>query len=498
MKEKPTALSRSNRLFFQRVHRAAFSNPFGSERQTLDREIYPGAPAHSPDALLEGVLAAVASRLASALPDRAQWKRFVAPDRDCLRTALLFDLFHRYCDRFDDLVLRQQAAGDEPIPCPFVGKVLAELLSFGFSAAEAADSASLFYQLRRAYFLIEQGLVGRSRPMRELRLRLWQCVFTGDTQRYATHLWNRMEDFSTLLLGETGTGKGAAAAAIGRSGLIPYDAKRQRFAHSFTAMFTPINLSQYPESLIESELFGHRKGAFTGAVGDSEGVLARTRPHGVLFLDEIGEASPRVQIKLLHVLQDRQFTPVGSRERRRFHGRVVAATNRTLADWRRNGGLREDFYYRLSSATIAMPSLRERLRDAPDERRLLLGRIVERLLGHAAPDVADSIESALAKSLPPDYAWPGNVRELEQAARRILLDGAYTPEFDAGSGGNLPRLEAGIADGRLTAHELLSLYCARLHERLGSFESVARRAELDRRTAKKYADAGRHMDRGEE
>src|SRR5438093_11021295 len=179
--------------------------------------------------------------------------------------------------------------------------------------------------------------------MCELRRNLWQNVFTQEIRLYERYLWDRLEDFSTLLLGETGTGKGTAAAAIGRSGFIPFDEKQGRFVESFTRSFIALNLSQHPETLIESELFGHKKGAFTGAVEAHEGVFARCSPHGAIFLDEIGDVPTPIQIKLLHVLQERTFSPVGSHEKLRFRGRVIAATNQPLDVLREKQLFRDDF-----------------------------------------------------------------------------------------------------------------------------------------------------------
>ncbi len=168
-----------------------------------------------------------------------------------------------------------------------------------------------------------------------------------------------MEDFSTLLLGETGTGKGAAAAAIGRSGFIPYVAAERRFAANFADSFIGVNLSQYPETLIESELFGHRKGAFTGAIGHHEGVFERCSAHGALFLDEIGEVSVPVQIKLLQVLQERMCAG-------RAHGRRSGAR---LAAHRPPGhcvarGFPRRLFLRLCSDVLSprSPALAEALR----------------------------------------------------------------------------------------------------------------------------------------
>jgi transcriptional regulator with PAS, ATPase and Fis domain len=300
-----------------------------------------------------------------------------------------------------------------------------------------------------------------------------------------------MEDFSTFLLGETGAGKGTAAAAIGHSGWIPYDEKSETFAASFVSSFLAINLAQFPEALIESELFGHKKGAFTGAVDGHEGVLARCSPYGAIFLDEIGEIGVPVQTKLLRVLQERTFSPVGGHETARFAGRVIAATNRPLDDLRANGRLRDDFYYRLCSDVIEVPSLAARLREDPAELDALLALILRRILGNDSGDADVGalhalVREAIDRDLGPAYPWPGNVRELEQCVRRVVLTRAYP-------GDRLVRSKTGDADARLldaagdaTAKALLARYCRALYAVHASYEEVARRTGLDRRTAKAY------------
>ena len=294
-----------------------------------------------------------------------------------------------------------------------------------------------------------------------------------------------MEDFSTLLLGATGTGKGAAASAIGRSGYIPYDDKRGVFVESFTRAFSSLNLSQFPEALIESELFGHRKGAFTGALDHHEGVLARCSPHGAIFLDEIGDVAAPVQIKLLQVLQERTFSPVGSHDRVRFRGRVIAATNRNLDALRREGRFRDDFYYRLCSDVISVPSLRQRLDEDAGELRMLIDHLVERLTGDESDELAERIHETLLANVGPAYAWPGNVRELEQAVRRVMLTQSYEGDHIAAITA-AERLATDLAEGRLSADEMMSTYCRLLYSRLGTYEAVAERTKLDRRTVKKY------------
>jgi transcriptional regulator with GAF, ATPase, and Fis domain len=419
-------------------------------------------------------------------------------DRTLVEQASLFDLFHRYGPAFDTLIQEQVARGHRPAPVAFGAEALRAIATAGFDPAESRRYFAFFYQLRRAFYFIEHTLPGASASMRHLRERLWTNVFTHDVRLYARSLWRRMEDFSTFLLGDTGTGKGTAAAAIGRSGWIPYEEKSGTFAESFVGSFLSVNLSQFPEALIESELFGHKKGAFTGAVEAHEGAFARCSAHGAIFLDEIGEVAPSVQIKLLRVLQERAFSPVGGHETARFSGRVIAATNRPLDELRARGAFRDDFYYRLCSDVIEVPSLRERLREDPRELDALLGFILRRIVGDDAEDLRALIRQAIAAGPGPDYAWPGNVRELEQCVRRVLLTRHYRPHAgrhgasrdNSGAphvaqtrNGDERLLEAAAGD---TAKGLVVRYCRALYARHGTYEEVARRTGLDRRTVKAH------------
>ncbi len=291
-----------------------------------------------------------------------------------------------------------------------------------------------------------------------------------------------------MLLGETGSGKGAAAAAMGRAGLIPFDKQTGRFSESFTTVFVMANLSQFSESLIESELFGHSKGAFTGAIDRHEGLFAQCSARGTLFLDEIGELSPAVQIKLLRVLQDRTFTPVGSHTLERFAGRVIGATNQPLDKLRSEGRFRDDFYYRLCSDVITIPPLRQRISESAAELPQMVAQLVSRMTGSENDRIANIVLDSLAADLPPDYPWPGNVRELEQAVRRIVLTGHYHGDMTTSTSSLEEDVVQQIRAGQLDLKQLSIRYCQILYQRLGTYDSVAKRTGLDRRTVKKYLD----------
>jgi len=388
-------------------------------------------------------------------------------------------------DDFDALISHQIETKAGSCSVPFANETLKQMHKRGVSEEESLRFFAFFYQLRRAYYFIHHALVGRSASMKHLRMVLWNNIFTNDATLYVETLWNRLEDFSTLILGETGTGKGAAATAIGRSGFIPFNPKQNCFSESFMASFVELNLSQFPEALIESELFGHRKGAFTGAVEAHKGTFSLCSPHGSVFLDEIGDVSIPIQIKLLRVLQDRTFSAVGSHERQRFHGRVIAATNKPVDDLRRTGQFRDDFYYRLCSDLIQVPPLRQRIQEDPIELDDLLEIVIKRITDTNDSNLLAYVKKTIIASVGENYAWPGNVRELEQSVRRVLLGGQYTAEKPTIQT-DIEAIQSALESGSYDAQSLVSDYCKHLYAIHGTYEAVSRITTLDRRTAKKY------------
>jgi transcriptional regulator with PAS, ATPase and Fis domain len=320
-----------------------------------------------------------------------------------------------------------------------------------------------------------------------LRAAVWQSIFTHDMRRYRRVLYNRMGDFTTLIMGPSGTGKELVARAIGLSRYVPFDPAKSAFTEDFTASFHALNLSALPSTLIESELFGHRRGAFTGALQDRRGWLEVCSPLGTIFLDELGDLEAAVQVKLLRVLQTRTFQALGDTTDRHFAGKLIAATNRDLAAAMQQGHFREDFYYRWCSDLIVTPSLHEQLQESPDILRSLLLFIAQRVVGAEAEALAAEVEDWTVHHLGQDYPWPGNIRELEQCVRNVLIRREYHPPQRHPQGPHNALLQA-MRSGTLTAEEVLCRYCTLVYAQTGSYVETARRLQLDRRTIKSKID----------
>ncbi|MDM7919489.1 MAG: sigma-54 dependent transcriptional regulator, partial [Methanosarcina sp.] len=211
-------------------------------------------------------------------------------------------------------------------------------------------------------------------------------------------------DNNVTIMGESGTGKELVARAI------------HDLSSRHEKEFVTVNCGAIPENLLESEFFGHKKGSFTGAYSDKMGYLD-IADHGTLFLDELGELSLNMQIKLLRAIDGRDYMPVGSNRSKKSNFRVIAATNRNLTELIKKGEMREDFFYRIHVIPIKLPPLRERPEDIP----LLVDHfLVLFTKGEKKPAIPSKVMDSMM-----NYSWPGNIRELQNVIRRYLSVGRW-------------------------------------------------------------------------
>ncbi len=253
-----------------------------------------------------------------------------------------------------------------------------------------SENAYLRSQLEDRYRF--EGIVGRSAPMRRLFALLETVAASSST---------------VLITGETGTGKELVARAI------HHNSARRR------ERFVALNCGAIPETLLEAELFGHVRGAFTGAVANRQGRLEQAQ-RGTFLLDEVGTMSAGLQAKLLRVLQEREFERVGESRPVRIDVRVIAATNSDLARMVRDGAFREDLFYRLNVLPIHLPPLRERREDIP----LLVHACLQKMVSSLVPPRQEVVFSQEALRRMMAFDWPGNIRQLENVVERTL---ALTP-----------------------------------------------------------------------
>jgi transcriptional regulator with AAA-type ATPase domain len=487
--------------------RLVVANPFLPARIALEREILgkefvhvdsdwnlrPGSDATHPN--LEGL-----ERRAQRLVDHAQVRLTdgVQPadrERGIYELLVLLLLYYRFRARFDEVVAQDLHHPGQCRPVDFYADFEQQARRLLIAPGDRPDAVeqlphlfAIFYQIRRAFFEIFNNIIGVSSPIVSLRAAVWQSIFGHDLLRYRRVLFERTNEVTTLITGPSGTGKELVARAIGRSHYIPFDTRSRTFAGNYTGLFHPLNISALSPTLVESELFGHRRGSFTGAIADRKGWLEICSPQGTVFLDEIGDLDQRIQVKLLRVLQTRSFQPIGDTGARRFPGKIVAATNRDLREELEAGRFRSDFFYRLCSDMISTPTLRQQLRDAPEQLRILVTFLAARLVGEAeAEPVAAEVVTWIEQGLGMAYDWPGNVRELEQCVLNVLIHNEYHP---IGPTGSDPRrdLARAVAGGSLSIDELTRRYCTLVYANTQSYERAAQLLGIDRRTVKSRLD----------
>lgn len=397
--------------------------------------------------------------------------------------ALVTDLRMPGVDGMGLLALSRKAAPERPV-----------IVMTGYGAIETAVEAireGAYHYLTKPFALDELALFlgraldharvrGEARSLRAVlrdRVGLGSLVAKSAAMHEVFDIASRVADADTpvLIMGETGTGKSALARAL--------HATSTRAGRPFVA----VNCAALPEALLESELFGHVRGAFTGATSARVGLFADA-DSGTLLLDEVGEMSPALQAKLLHVIETGAVRAVGSDKERQVHVRILAATHRDLRERARAGAFREDLLYRLDVVTIEIPALRHRRDDIPF--------LVERLLAdakakHPRSPVEGFAQDAMGKLM--DHPWPGNVRELAHAVERVVLL-ARSPEVGVG---DLPpnvvhAPPAGLPDAIgggpvLPIREVQRRYAAWALETLGGHKArTAEALDVDKKTLAKW------------
>ncbi len=479
-----------------------FTNPFRPERAALERALLGRAYDPSGGSAWHRHVEPTAStnltgirQLVTDLADTA---------RDRMRAGQRGG--DREYERYDDLVMHVlffradehwRSHGNAPAAAPGAWEGFRRDFEDYFACADVGfpsrrDPAHVFaglYQIHRAFHHIFQNIIGGSAATIHLRAAVWQSIFTHDMRRYRRSLYKQLARWPTLIVGSSGTGKELVATAIGRSQYLPFDSRSRQFADG-GELFFPLHLAALPTNLVESELFGHAKGAFTGATRDRPGWLETAGAHGAVFLDEVGEIDLSVQVKLLRVIQTRTFSRVGEQRDRHFEGKWIAATNRDLNQEIERGAFRKDLYFRLCADVIRTPTLREQINGSPQE----LTESIRFVASQLAPDEIDSVTSDalswLERHMPRDYEWPGNFRELEQCVRNIVVHNEYrfSQWQPVDQPGRLAGTETAMERLTLTAEQLVRRYCTYAYWKTGNYEQAAEHLQLDRRTVRAKID----------
>ena len=496
-------LSSANRRFLQAVSHLLYANPFLPdilvyEREALGKDAVEEEPIWSltvsdPDRVRANgwrIMERLQSLLKSLRESLAGGEQASEADLVLYEDGLLYYLYYRY---YQHLVIATFRQGEkDKSRWLFYRDFCAEWKYFFHitgvkfpTGHQAKHTFACYYQVARAFHHIFEQIIGNSRPAARLRAAIWQSIFTCDIRRYRRTLFSRMSEFATLITGPSGTGKELVARSIALSRYVPFDESRLAFEEDLSGLFFPINIAALPGTLVESELFGHKRGSFTGAVQDKRGWLEACPALGAVFLDEIGDLDPEIQVKLLRVIETRSFQALGESQAQahRFHGKLIAATHRNLGVAIRKGRFREDLYYRLCSDQIVTPSLRQQLDESPEVLRDLVLFMSRRAAGEEAETLAAEAQEWIEEYLDPQYEWPGNYRELEQCVRNILIRKEYQPSRWTNRQRGVD-LFGEAREGKLTASELLSRYCTLVYAQTGSYEETARRLEMDRRTVK--------------
>jgi DNA-binding NtrC family response regulator len=368
---------------------------------------------------LATALTTIAGRLGGVVPGTPR-------EIEVYRGAVFCGLWARFGEQLQGLVTANRV--DVPFLDEFLEGHRILLGHPGISAPEPGHLLALLYQRWRAWYFAATKIAGRSPSAAAARAAIFQANMTSDVCAYAMSLYRTMDEVPVLITGETGTGKELAAECIGWSRYIPLDLGARRFAGRYGEDFHARNVCAVPGELLEGTLFGHRRGAFTGASANVPGLLAMPKANGTLFIDEAGEIPLHVQVKLLRPFQSREFVPLGDVQPQKMQGRLVFATHRDMEALCQEDKFRPDLFERMNGVHVHMPAVRQLIAEAPWAlREYARWFVAEKIDDPAQVDVwTDRVMAAIQRTRA-DYPWPRNFRELKHFTERIIISGGDVP-----------------------------------------------------------------------
>ena len=500
--------------FMEPISRLHGTNPFDPAWEALVRgalrsDYVPAdgvgcSPGGVPSGNLERLTAELAVGVVCAARDLESGVVGTPRELGVYQGAALYALWEEYGSLLQGIIDRDEV--EVPFYDAFVERHRFLFHHPGIAVPEPSHLLALFYQARRAWYFTWKKIRGGSKGAAAARVAIWQASMGSDACTYAGSLYHRMDEIPVLITGETGTGKELAAECVGWSRYLPFDPQARRFALKYAGEMHVRNLCEVPRELVESALFGHKRGSFTGAAADATGCFALPKAYGSLFLDEIGELPEHVQVKLLRPLQSREYVPIGETRPRKLLGRHLFATHRDLEALCGEGKFRADLLERMNGVPIHMPSLREMIDEAPEEMRdYVRGFVADKIDDPAQVEAWTERVAGAIRATRAGYAWPRNLRELKNYTERCLLTdsgaslravavpegaAAVTPSEPPSSGSpNSGLLGARAEEGRVTVEELTRAYVTRVYVLTHQNQS-----ETARRTGLTWRMVGRMID----
>lgn len=456
----------------ERALKALLANPFDASQPGL-AHIKPGAVSRD-EAYAQ---LAQAASLAHQAPKKS-WTKTT-------RWAWALMIYPELIDDLDAHIAQPAACAQE---LGWAQEAFAKLRR-GLDRQQSAWWLGLFYQWRRAWRLIHEQLVGQGPSMQRLRATVWACCFGPSLEAYERGLWQRLSELGLWVEGAPGAGHEQVARVLAASQWRAYDERRGCFEQLSSELIV-VDLEGLTALEQEALLFGHRKGALLPK--SSIGALERAQPGQLIWIEGLERACGALQLKLARAQQQRRFMPAGSDQALELNARMILSLKRSAADLIDEGELLSEAYYKLGAACVALPPLSARLREAASpqqELAQLIAALCADRIDAQAPD-HEHIAQTLISALGPDYAWPGNLHELTHAIAQVELLGSYqisdARQATTSDVVDAQALAMSLVQGEISIKELTERYCVMLYEQLGTYEAVAARTGLDRRTVKKY------------